>query len=153
MRKICGILIAMVVLSAVIPGSAVSASPMFSEKKEKIKKDVLDENIIVLRGKWGFKGDKEPDGDFAGKIIPKNRFFVFKGIFNVTNSSYGDVKGRVFGVLRHGFFNGIVKGANGERSKVIGLYKLDRERKIFKIRWMTFHDAGWALAKITSGKQ
>ena len=104
---------------------------------------------VKLRGVWGLAGDNESDGYFGGRIIKHGRFAVFKGLYNKTdNESYG----KVFGIMKKGYFNGRVVNPEGESCKITGLYKINRENMTFKMRWMTLRSSGWAIAKIISSK-
>ena len=38
--------------------------------------------------------------------------------------------------MRHGYFNGKIILEDGGRYPVTGLYKVDREDQLFKLRWM-----------------
>ena len=109
------------------------------------KKDTMPKKYVKLRGIWGFTGDNESDGYFGGQLSRRGRFTVFKGLYNKTdNESYG----KVFGIMKRGYFNGRVVTPDGKSCKITGLYKINRENKTFKMRWMTPHSTGWAIAKI-----
>jgi hypothetical protein len=104
-----------------------------------------NKKYVKLRGIWGLIGDNESDGYFGGRIFRRGRFAVFKGLYNKTdNESFC----KIFGIMKRGYFNGRVINPNNESCKITGLYKIDRENKTFKMRWMTRHNSGWAVARI-----
>jgi hypothetical protein len=101
---------------------------------------------ITVRGIWGLSGDNESDGYFGAKIVRRGRFGVFKGIYNKSgNESYG----KVFGIMKKGYFNGRVVNPDGESCKIIGLYHIDKENELLKMRWMTPLGSGWAVGKLS----
>jgi hypothetical protein len=100
---------------------------------------------VKIRGVWGLSDDNESDGYFGAKIVRRGRFGVFKGLYNKTdNESYG----KVFGIMKKGYFNGRVVNPAGESCKIIGLYHVDKEEDLLKMRWMTRLNSGWAVGKI-----
>ena len=109
--------------------------------------DVHNKNFTKIRGLWGLAGDNESDGYFAGQLIKKPRVVVFRGVYNKTdNESYG----KIIGIMKRGYFNGRIVTPEGEKCRITGLYKIDQENKTLKMRWMTPHQMGWAIAKIVS---
>ena len=107
--------------------------------------DLAPKKVAKLRGIWGFAGDNESDGYFAGRLVRRNRVGVFKGVYNKTDN---ESQGKIFGIMKKGYFNGAIITPNGERIRITGLYKIDVEDKTFKLRWMASYAAGWAAAKI-----
>ena len=100
---------------------------------------------VKIRGVWGLSGDNESDGYFGARIVRRGRFGVLKGLYNKTdNESFG----KVFGIMKKGYFNGRVVNPAGESCKITGLYHVDQEEKILKMRWMTPLNSGWAVGKI-----
>ncbi len=112
---------------------------------DKPTQDAAPKKCVKLRGVWGLAGDNESDGYFGGRIFRRGKFAVFKGLYNKTNN---ESFGKVFGIMKRGYFNGKVVNPEGESCKITGLYKIDRENKTFKMRWITPHNSGWAAAKI-----
>ena len=103
-----------------------------------------EKKFAKIRGIWGFAGDNESDGYFGGRLIKNRRVLVFRGVYNKTgNESYG----KIIGIMKRGYFNGRLVTPDGEKCKITGLYKIDRENKTLKMRWMTPHQMGWALAR------
>ena len=112
--------------------------------KEPIQ-DKCPNKYIKIRGVWGLSGDNESDGYFGARIARRGRFAVFKGLYNKTdNETYG----KVFGVMKKGYFNGRVVNPAGESCKITGLYHVDKENNILKMRWLTPHSGGWAVGKM-----
>jgi len=106
-----------------------------------------NKKYVKLRGIWGLADDNESDGYFGGQIIRRGRFAVFRGLYNKTdNETYG----KVFGIMKKGYFNGGIVTPDGEKCRITGLYKIDTDNKTLKMRWMTSHNAGWAVAKSIS---
>jgi hypothetical protein len=107
--------------------------------------DVPKKNFAKVRGIWGFAGDNESDGYFGGQLIKNRRVVIFRGVYNTTdNESYG----KVVGIMKRGYFNGRLVTPDGEKCRITGLYKIDKENKTLKLRWMTPQKMGWAVAKI-----
>jgi len=101
---------------------------------------------IKVRGVWGLSGDNESDGYFGARIVRRGRFAVFKGLYNKSgNESYG----KVFGIMKKGYFNGRVVNPAGESCKIICLYHIDKENELLKMRWMTPLGSGWAVGKLS----
>ncbi len=109
------------------------------------KQDIASKDYAKVRGIWGLAGDNESDGYFGGKIVRRGRVAVFKGLYNKTDN---ETFGKVVGIFKRGYFLGKVVNPEGESCRITGLYKVDKEEKIFKIRWMTPHLSGWAAGKI-----
>jgi hypothetical protein len=98
-----------------------------------------------IRGIWGVSGDNESDGYFGGRIVRHGRFAVLKSLYNKSdNESFG----KVFGIMKKGYFNGRVVNPNGQSCKIVGLYHVDKENETLKMRWMTPLGSGWAVGKI-----
>jgi hypothetical protein len=100
---------------------------------------------VKIRGVWGLSDDNESDGYFGAKIERRGRFAVFKGLYNKTDN---ESQGKVFGIMKKSYFNGRVVSPSGESCKIIGLYHVDKEEELLKMRWMTRHNTGWAVGKI-----
>ena len=108
-------------------------------------KNECHKKYVKVRGVWGLAGDNESDGYFGARIERRGRVGVFKGLYNKTdNESFG----KVFGIMKAGYFNGRVVNPAGESCKITGLYKIDKEENTLKMRWMTLHSGGWAVGKI-----
>jgi len=103
-----------------------------------------DKKYVKLRGMWGLAGDNESDGYFGGQITRRDRFAVFRGLYNKTDN---ETHGKIFGIMKKGYFNGGIVTPTGEKCRITGLYKIDKENKTLKMRWITPHNAGWAVAK------
>jgi len=103
-----------------------------------------DNKYVKLRGMWDLAGDNESDGYFGGQITRRGRFAVFRGLYNKTDN---ETHGKIFGIMKRGYFNGGIVTPDGEKCRITGLYKIDRDNKTFKMRWITPHNAGWAVAK------
>ena len=164
MKKIYGILVAAGVLLAMIPVSTM-ADPVTELSQDKMVQDTTglrqrnnqkiqtvgypsgdtSQKKVSLRGIWGYDGDSESDGYFGGRLIRKNRFVVFKGLCNTTGN---ESMSQVVGIMRHGFFNGKIVASNGSKCPITGLYRINKEKHLLKLRWMTPHESGWAVAKI-----
>lgn len=95
-------------------------------------------------GIWGYIGDNETKGYVGGFIAKRGRIGVLKGVWNTTDNTS---KGRVAGILKKGFFLGKVI-INGSAQRIAGLYRVDKEKKIFQVKWMTKQKVGWAYCKI-----
>ena len=109
------------------------------------KQDIASKDYAKVRGVWGLAGDNESDGYFGGKIVRRGRVAVFKGLYNKTDN---ETFGKVVGIFKRGYFLGKLVNPEGESCRITGLYKVDKEEKIFKMRWMTPHLCGWAAGKI-----
>lgn len=162
MKKIYGILAATLLLLTMVP-IAVTAEPnVVSKEVMKQEKPAYeyqyklydlgagpsdDESSVKIkvRGLWGHAGDNESDGYFGGYLTRRGRFGVFKGLFNLTGN---ESKTRIFGIMRHGYFNGKIINDDGSKYHVVGLYKVDKEDQLLKLRWMTRLGNGWGVGKI-----
>ena len=100
---------------------------------------------VKIRGVWGLSGDNESDGYFGARIVRRGRFAIFKGLYNKTGN---ESSGKVFGIMKKGYFNGRVVNPDGESCKITGLYHVDKEEDLLKMRWMTPLSSGWAIGKI-----
>lgn len=109
------------------------------------KQDIASKDYAKVRGVWGLAGDNESDGYFGGKIVRRGRFSVFNGLYNKTDN---ETFGKFVGIFKRGYFLGKVVNPNGESCRIIGLYNVDKEEMIFKMRWMTPQLSGWAAGKI-----
>ncbi len=164
MKKIYGILVAAGILLAMIPVSAMAYSDTefvpYAMAQENTHVEQLDkqqlyaadeppddgpQKKVVLRGIWGHAGDNESDGYFGARITRRNRVGVFNGLYNTTGN---ESKTRIVGIMRHGYFNGKIITEDGDKCPVTGLYKINRENQVFKLRWMTPRGTGWAVARI-----
>ena len=164
MKKIYGILVAAGILLAMISVSAMAYSDTefvpYAMAQENTYVEQLDEQQLYaadeppddgpqkkvgLRGIWGHAGDNESDGYFGARITRRNRVGVFNGLYNTTGN---ESKTRIVGIMRHGYFNGKIITEDGGKCPVTGLYKINRENQVFKLRWMTPHGTGWAVARI-----
>ena len=104
-----------------------------------------DHPRLRFRGAWGFAGDNESDGYITGVITKGRGTAHLYGIWNTIDNESG---GKVFGVMRHGYFNGRVTSINGTTYPIAGLYKVDREKHTLKMRWITPRRGGWAAARL-----
>jgi len=102
---------------------------------------------VTLRGMWGFEGEEETSGYAGGVVYRKGRVGVFRGLWNKTGD---DENGRIVGIIKHGYFNGRVITPEGNASHIIGLYSINKEEQILKMRWMTPGANGWAGFSITN---
>ena len=82
---------------------------------------------------------------FWRRITQRNRVGVFNRLYNMTGN---ESKTRIVGIMRHGYFNGKIITEDGGKCPGTGLYKINRENQVFKLRWMTPHGTGWAVARI-----
>ena len=104
---------------------------------------------VRIKGIWGYMDDRTPDGYFGGKITKKGRFAIFHGVCNETGS---ENRIPIVGIMKRGYFNG--KITTDDRSyRVMGLYKIDMEKHILKLKWMTAYSNGWAVARINLPSQ
>ena len=101
---------------------------------------------LVLRGTWGFQGDNSSDGTVAGHLIRRPRFMVFHGFFDTISTQE---KTRIVGIIKNGYFNGKIFYGNDTVCPITGLLKINREQRLVKLRWMTPHQTGWAVANIS----
>ena len=111
--------------------------------------DKPDKKYVKLRGVWGLTGDNESDGYFGGRIFKRGRIAVLKGLYNKTDN---ESTGKVFGIMKKGYFNGRVENTEGKSCKITGLYKIDRENMTFKMHWLTPRNSGWAIARIITSQ-
>jgi hypothetical protein len=102
---------------------------------------------VKFRGRWGFSDDNETDGYLSGYLIRRGRVGILKAGWNFTDN---ESKGRVFGLMKHGFINGRVITPKGAKIPLTGLYKINGEEETLKIRWMTPNKSGWAACKLIS---
>jgi hypothetical protein len=105
----------------------------------------LSKRSVIFKGIWGFSGDNESDGYFGGKIVCGNRVRILKGFYNKTDN---ETKGRVIGILKNGFFNGKIIGPDGVKYSIVGLFRVNKEDKTLKMKWMTPYNSGWAAARL-----
>jgi hypothetical protein len=165
MKKTYGILAATLLIMGMVP-IAVTAEPtadvsnevMKQEKptnKYQYKNQLYDQVVgptqdetsvkIKVRGIWGDSGDNESDGYFGGYLKRRGRLGVFKGLYNLTGN---ETKTKIFGVMRHGYFNGRIITVDGNKCHIVGLYKIDKDNQLLKLRWMTPFGNGWGVGKI-----
>ena len=97
-----------------------------------------------FRGIWGYADDNETQGYVGGFIGRRGRFGYINGAWNTTDD---DKQGRVFGILKKGFFNGKIVTENGT-NRITGLYRIDKEKQVLHLRWMTAYKVGWAHCRI-----
>jgi hypothetical protein len=97
-----------------------------------------------FKGVWGYTDSEEIEGYVGGVIGRRGRVGFLKGVWNTTD---GETKWRVVGILKHGFFNGRVINEDGEKTPITGFYKVNRENNTFGIKWMTPHKSGFVRAK------
>ena len=95
-----------------------------------------------FRGIWGDLGDNETKGYTRGIIGRRGRVGFLKGVYNTTdgNGSFG----RVYGILKHGYFNGKVITPEGNKIPITGFYRVNREKHVLHLQWMTPNRVGWA---------
>jgi len=127
--------------------------------------DKLDNGVkckkIRVRGVWGFLGDNISDGHFGGIIKRTKRcdVSVFRGVYycndNGSNTSlvYNEKRGKFIVFMKHGYFNGKLITPKGYMRPITGLYKVDRENRLLKLRWLLPHNNGWAIAKMSIPEQ
>jgi len=109
------------------------------------KPNIQTKRIFKLRGVWGLADDNESDGFFGGQLKRHGRFIIFRGQYNKTDN---ESMGKVFGIMKKGYFNGIVITSNEYKCKITGLYDINKENGTLKMKWLTPHYSGWARAKI-----
>jgi len=95
-----------------------------------------------FRGIWGDLDDNETKGYTRGVLGRRGRAGFLKGVYNTTdgNGSFG----RVYGVLKHGYFNGKVITPKGNKVPITGFYRVNREKHVLHLQWMTPNRVGWA---------
>ena len=124
---------------------SICASALAKPMMGKIEKPRTDKICrLKILGKWGYIGDNETKGYFVAKIKRVRRALVIRGMWNTTDNTE---KGRIFGVVKRCYFNGIIRTAN-KTIPVIGLLKIDRNKHIMRMKWMTPQGYGWAVGKI-----
>ena len=157
------ILFAIISVFAIWASTLVFAAPVDNEEKsvdnleettygiieEKLKSsasttDVTIPESVRIKGVWGYMDDREPDGYFGGKITRKGRFAVFHGLYNETGS---EERMHIVGIMKKGYFNGRITTDDGSY-RVTGLYRIDMEKHIVKLKWMTARKQGWAIGRI-----
>ena len=157
---VVGILLAMIPVSAAAyPGNDFGQDNLEQEKEgfqQKIRQQLrtpmgtssadASKKYVKVRGVWGYSGDNESDGFFGGRITRKGRFAIFRGLYNVTSN---ESKGKIVGIMKWGYLNGRLTTPNGSKYHITGLYKIDKENHLLKLRWMTPHKNGWAVARLT----
>lgn len=112
---------------------------------ERLPSDHPEKRFAEVKGIWGYTGENESNGYFAGRIVKNPRISIFRGVFNISDNGS---KGKIIGIMKAGYFNGRVIMENGTRHRLTGLYDINMEKRTLRIRWMTFHKNGWAVAKI-----
>jgi hypothetical protein len=116
-----------------------------SDTSYESKSTIQTKRVVKVRGVWGIAGDNESDGFFGGRLIRRGRFIVFKGLYNKTDN---ETMGKVVGIMKKGYFNGVVITPGEYKCKITGLYDINKEDRTFKMKWLTPHNSGWARAKI-----
>jgi len=100
---------------------------------------------FVIVGKWGYKENKEAKGYFLIKPVRKiGKGIIVKGFWNSTES---EEKGRIFGLIKRCFFNGVIR-TKERLIPVVGLLKINKEKRVLIMKWMTPRDYGWAIGKV-----
>ncbi|RLF36084.1 MAG: hypothetical protein DRN00_03565 [Thermoplasmata archaeon] len=95
----------------------------------------------------GFKGIWKEDGEkgkFKGIIIHKGKINIMKGVWESIN---GTGRGKIVGIMKRGYFIGRIC-EDGNKEPIVGLYKVNRDKKVIKMKWMTPTKEGIAIAKI-----
>lgn len=99
---------------------------------------------VKIKGIWGYQDDNETQGYVGGIIRRQGRCSQFFGRWNTTDS---EELGKIGGYLRFGYFVGRIETPEGERFHIMGLYKIDQENHLIKMRWMTPGNTGWTVCK------
>jgi hypothetical protein len=168
MKKTIGILVAAVVLLAMLPIAAIATPSRQLVERQRVavseqypgalgyykmqyakqsrEQRELNNQKFRFRGVWGFAGDNESDGYVTGVIIKGRRVARLYGVWEETNDSQR--RGKIFGILKRGYFNGKVIVENGTTHRIVGIYKIDREHRLLKMRWMMPRCSGWAILKL-----
>jgi hypothetical protein len=97
---------------------------------------------IKFKGIWGFSEDNTTQGYVKGYLRRKSQHGILLGLWNKTGN---EECGKIYGKFRLGYFAGRVQNPDGERCHIMGLYKIDKENHLLKMRWMTPHKDGWAV--------
>lgn len=118
---------------------------MIKNRYHKLRCSVEPKISVKLKGLWGFADDNVSDGYFSGKIIFGQTGRIFKGAYNKSDN---DTKGRIVGILKNNYFNGKIVTKNGACYPIVGLFRVNKEDKIFKMKWLTPHNSGWAVARL-----
>lgn len=100
-----------------------------------------------FKGVWGYTDGEEIEGYVGGVVGRRGRVGFLKGVWNTTD---GETKGRVVGILKHGFFNGRITSEDGEKTPITGFYKVNQENNTFGIKWMTPNKSGFVRARYNS---
>lgn len=109
------------------------------------KQNIQTKRVVKVRGVWGLAGDNESDGFFGGQLKRHGRFIIFRGLYNKTDN---ESMGKVFGIMKKGYFNGRIITPGEYKCKITGLYDINKEYRTLKMKWLTPHNSGWAKAKI-----
>ena len=99
---------------------------------------------IKFKGLWGYDEDNTTQGYVGGVLRRKCQHAVLLGRWNRTGS---EETGKIIGKFHMGYFAGRVENPDGQRCHIIGLYKVDKENQLIKMKWMTPHQDGWAVFK------
>ena len=135
-----------------IPTALVLAEPLLEDENfsEELPRSIdaasTDSSIggLKIRGVWGYSGDKDPDGYLVGKVTKRGKQVIFQGVFNQSGK---ETRFHIVGLLKKGFLNG--KITVGEKTiKITGLYRINKEKHLLRLRWLTPHNSGWAVGKI-----
>ncbi|HEC89544.1 MAG: hypothetical protein DRN12_04505 [Thermoplasmata archaeon] len=131
------------VFATPIENNLVDNKPVINTKDTPPENDTPPDSVKII-GAWGYMDDRTPDGYFGGKIIRKGRFAVFRGVFNETDS---DNRTPFICIMKKGYLIGKVTTDDGIY-RVVGLYRIDREKHLLKFKWMTAKLDGWAVGRI-----
>ena len=94
---------------------------------------------VGFKGIWREDGEK---GKFKGIIIHKGKINIMKGVWESINGT-----GKIVGIMKRGYFIGRIC-EDGNKEPIVGLYKVNRDKKVIKMKWMTPTREGIAIAKI-----
>ncbi|MCX6663984.1 MAG: hypothetical protein NTZ75_07030 [Euryarchaeota archaeon] len=100
---------------------------------------------IKCKGIWGYEGSNETYGYLGGVLVKRERVVVLKGLWNTTDNM---TKGNIVGILKRGYFNGIIITQNQTKCRIVGLYRYNAENNLLHLRWMTAQQTGWAHCRI-----
>ena len=117
---------------------------VLKQKRDNYKASNDGQSRPTFKGIWGYLDDNQTQGYVGGYLGRRGRFGVLKGVWNTTD---GSAKGGIAGIMKRGFFNGKIFTEEG-RSRIIGLYRVDRENQTFHMKWMTKNKQGWAHCQI-----
>lgn len=130
-------MIGLLLLASIPLASCIAGKEPLKAGKEGIK--------VKFRGIWR-EGDEK--GKFGGVIIHRGKVNLLRGLWELSN---GSKKGKVLGIMRRGYLVGRLIDSNGSKQPLVGLYKINREKKVLMMKWMTPSREGKAVAKIIIG--